>query len=293
VAVRLPPFWGEWPAVWFAQAKAQFSLVGIRSKTTKFFHVISQLDHWYAAKVEDIIISPPEWNPYTTLKTKLVRQLTPSKEQWIRQLLMIEEMGDRKPSSYGISGVSHLTCLKTSYSTSGPTGYPQHTSLPRLSTRAQLGLCSPLCGPHLRGHTPAGTRQRHPNCTPDIENLSLKVASLSTEQSHLQASSRDPPLSSRDPYSSSRDPRKPAPEIPTLAPGTATRTADPPPSRDDTAPTLCGYHRCFGTRVQKCTPPCTYLQQENYSSRHHRRNMSAPQQGSASSLLTDTVNGSS
>jgi hypothetical protein len=44
VAVRLPPFWAERPAVWFAQAKAQFFLAGVSSETTKFFHVISQLD---------------------------------------------------------------------------------------------------------------------------------------------------------------------------------------------------------------------------------------------------------
>jgi hypothetical protein len=38
MAVRLPPFWAERPAMWFAQAEAQFSLAGISSKKTKFFH---------------------------------------------------------------------------------------------------------------------------------------------------------------------------------------------------------------------------------------------------------------
>jgi hypothetical protein len=59
VAVWLPPFWAERPAVWFAQAGAQFFLASLNSETTKFFHVISQLDHRYAAEVEDIITSPP------------------------------------------------------------------------------------------------------------------------------------------------------------------------------------------------------------------------------------------
>jgi hypothetical protein len=81
VAVRLPPFWVERPAVWFAQAEVQFSLGGISCETTKFFHVSSQLDHRYAAEVENIIISPPERDPYTTLRAKLVRRLTLSRGQ--------------------------------------------------------------------------------------------------------------------------------------------------------------------------------------------------------------------
>jgi hypothetical protein len=56
----LPSLWAERPAAWFAKAEAQFTLDNISSEKTKFCHVISQLDHRYAAEVEDIIISPPE-----------------------------------------------------------------------------------------------------------------------------------------------------------------------------------------------------------------------------------------
>jgi hypothetical protein len=86
--------------VWFAQAEAQFFLASVSSDMTKFFQVISQLDHRYAAEVEDTITSPPERDPYTTLKTELVRQLSPSREQRIRQLLTPEEMGDHKKSQF-------------------------------------------------------------------------------------------------------------------------------------------------------------------------------------------------
>jgi hypothetical protein len=58
--VRLPPFWAERPVMWFPQAEAQFFLAGVSSEKTKFFHVISQLDHRHAAELEDIITSPPE-----------------------------------------------------------------------------------------------------------------------------------------------------------------------------------------------------------------------------------------
>jgi hypothetical protein len=97
VAVLLPPFWAERPVLCFAQAEAQFSLAGVNTEK-KFYYVISQLDHQYATEVEDIITSPPERKPYTTLRTELLRRLSSSREQRIHQVLMLEEMGDRKPS---------------------------------------------------------------------------------------------------------------------------------------------------------------------------------------------------
>jgi hypothetical protein len=81
VEVRLPPFSVEGPALWFAQAEAQFSLAGISNELTKFYYVVSQLDCQYAAEVKDIIISPPQQDPYTKLKTELLRRLSPSTEQ--------------------------------------------------------------------------------------------------------------------------------------------------------------------------------------------------------------------
>jgi hypothetical protein len=76
--------------VWFAQAEAQFTLACISSEKTKFYYVISQLDHWYAVEVEDIITSPSEQDPYITLKTELVTCLSPSREQCICQFLTLE-----------------------------------------------------------------------------------------------------------------------------------------------------------------------------------------------------------
>jgi hypothetical protein len=45
VAMRLPPFWTERPAVWLAQTEGQFTLAGISRKRIMFCHVISQLNH--------------------------------------------------------------------------------------------------------------------------------------------------------------------------------------------------------------------------------------------------------
>jgi hypothetical protein len=53
------------------------TLAGISSENTKFCYVILQLDHQYATEVEDIITSALDQDPYTTLRTELVRRLPP------------------------------------------------------------------------------------------------------------------------------------------------------------------------------------------------------------------------
>jgi len=65
------------------------------------------LNQWQAAEVEDIIISPPEQDPYDQIKAELVRRLSTSREQCVRQLLPHEEMGDWKPSQF----LRHLKSL--------------------------------------------------------------------------------------------------------------------------------------------------------------------------------------
>jgi hypothetical protein len=107
VGVRLPPFWAERPAVWFAQAEVQFTLAGISSERPKFHYVISQLEQRYAAEVEDIITSSPQQDPYSKLKTELLKRLSLSRELRAHRILTLEEMGDRKPSQF----LRHLRIL--------------------------------------------------------------------------------------------------------------------------------------------------------------------------------------
>jgi hypothetical protein len=107
VAVRLPPFWVEIPDVRIVQAEAKFVLAGISDERRKLHHIISQLDYWYTADVEDIIISPPQQDPYTKLRIELLKRLSPSREQRTRQLLTLEAVGDRKPSQF----LRHLRSL--------------------------------------------------------------------------------------------------------------------------------------------------------------------------------------
>ncbi|PNF31162.1 hypothetical protein B7P43_G15191 [Cryptotermes secundus] len=125
VAVRLPPFWPEGPALWFAHTEVQFTLAGIIIERIKFCLVISQLDYRYTKEVENIITFPLKRFPYTLLRTELVRRLSQLPEQRIRQLLTVEEFGDSKPSQF----LRYLMSLTpdvsvTSSEASEPAGFP-------------------------------------------------------------------------------------------------------------------------------------------------------------------------
>ena len=107
VAIRVPPFWAEKPAVWFAQLEGQFALSNITQDATNFYHVISQLDNKYAAEVVDVITNPPPTGRYDRIKAELIRCLSFSEEQRVCQLLMHEEKVDRSLTQF----LRHLRTL--------------------------------------------------------------------------------------------------------------------------------------------------------------------------------------
>ncbi|XP_061710668.1 uncharacterized protein LOC133520315 [Cydia pomonella] len=100
VSVKVPPFWPEEPEIWFAQIEGQFHVGNITQDVTKFNYVVSQLDQQYLKEVKDIVISPPATEKYDKLKAELIKRLTASKEKKQLQMVMHEELGDRKPSQF-------------------------------------------------------------------------------------------------------------------------------------------------------------------------------------------------
>jgi hypothetical protein len=197
MAVQLPPFWAERPAVWFAQVEAQFTLAGISSEKIKFCHVISQLDQQYAMEVEDIITSPPDQHPYTTLRTELVRRLSPSREQCIHQLLTLE-MGNHKPSQF----LRHLRSLvpdvpddflRSIWSSRLPpniqailTGQPEDS----LDSAAHCADCMYEVAPQ-PALVSTGPPPDSATLLQRIKDLSHQVAALTTEQDRLHTSFRN------------------------------------------------------------------------------------------------------
>ncbi|XP_071447385.1 uncharacterized protein, partial [Hetaerina americana] len=100
VMLRLPPFWPEEPALWFAQLEGQFFLAGISEDANKFNTVVSNLELRFAQEVKDVISNPPGDNKYIKIKEDLIRRLSASQEQKIRRLLERVEIADRKPSQF-------------------------------------------------------------------------------------------------------------------------------------------------------------------------------------------------
>lgn len=245
-AVRLPPFWPDRPGLWFAQAEAQFALASVTSEKTKFNYVISQLEYRHAAEVEDIIITPPADEPYTTLKTELVRRLSSSRDQRVRQLLTHEEMGDRKPSQF----LRHLKSLAPDV----PDDFLRSIWSSRLPPHIQTILAGQAEG-NLDAASQLADRiaevaplpiTASVAQTPDsasllqkIEDLSRQVAALSSGRTRHRPHSKD---------------RRKENNAPSSAHGPADRS-------------YCWYHRRFGDEARRCTPPCSYSQQGNGSDR--------------------------
>jgi hypothetical protein len=238
VAVRLPPFWAERPAVWFAQAEAQFSLAGISSERTKFYYVISQLDQRYAAEVEDFT-SPPQQNPYSKLRTELLKRLSLSREKCAHRFSGSTRWAiTSRRSSSGTSEASSQTCRTTFCERSGPVGFPR-------KCRPLLPACHPEvdldaavdCADRIIETVPSpalasiGQPTDNNEILRRIEELSRWVAVLSAERDS-RSSSRDRPSSFRDPNSSRRD----RPSSPRNR-----RPYNRSPSRHDTS-TTCWYH---------------------------------------------------
>jgi hypothetical protein len=245
-AVRLPPFCPDRPGLWFAQAEAQFNLASVTSEKTKFNYVISQLEYRHAADVEDIIITPPADEPYTTLKAELVRRLSSSRDQRVRQLLTHEEMGDRKPSLF----LRHLKSLAPDV----PDDFLRSIWSSRLPPHIQTILAgqakdnleyasqladriaevAPLPITASIAQTPESA-----SLLQKVEELSRQVAALSSGRTRHRSHSRD---------------RRKENDSPSPANGPADRSH-------------CWYHRRFGDEAKRCTPPCSYKRQGNGSDR--------------------------
>jgi len=198
-------------------------------------------------------MSPSANDPYTTLKTKLVRRLSASRDQRVRQLLTQEEMGDRKPSQF----LRHLISLAPDV----PDDFVRSIWFSRLPLHIQAILAGQSEGnleaasqladmiAEVAPRPTTASIARAPDSREllqKIEDLSRQVAALSSQVATLS--------SGRTRHRTQSSDRRKANDIPTPAHGSADSGYG-------------SYHRRIGEKAQRCSPPCSFRQQENSSKR--------------------------
>lgn len=261
VGVRVPPFWPDDPALWFAQVESQFTLSRITTDDTKFCYVVGQLDHQYAAEVKDVITTPPATGKYDKLKAELIKRLSDSQQKRVKQLLMHEELGDRKPSQFlrHLEGLAGPTVPKDFMTTLWSSRLPQSIqtvvasqtdlSLEKLAELADKvhEIAPPI--PHVAEINPSSSSSpAYDLLTKQISALTRQVASLSAQvkkQDRNRGRSRSPPRYRKYDRSRSRS-----------------RPKQPPPNHPH-----CFYHFTYGANAKKCTQPCTYLAENSKGGR--------------------------
>lgn len=241
IAIKLPPFWADRPAVWFAQAEAQFHLAGINNDITKFSHIVSMIDQQLVGEIEDIVMNPPETNKYQILKEELIRRLSSSEQQRVERLLSAEELGDKKPSAF-------LRRLRSLAGQSKDEGILRQLWMRRLPNQVQAILAAQA---DLSTDKLAELADKIIEVTPGPQ----RVYSLNKESDELsclkecitQLTSQIAALTASQQRGRSR-----------------TRSASSSKSRSGTPePKLCWYHKKFGAKATRCTTPCSWKENSN------------------------------
>ncbi|XP_065197783.1 uncharacterized protein LOC135829307 [Sycon ciliatum] len=98
VNFKLPPFWPGDPQLWFAQAEAHFSNHRINTSRARYNVIVSSLAPEFATEIRDLLIAPPEDEPYAKLRAALTTRTQKSEQIRLRELLSTADVGDSKPS---------------------------------------------------------------------------------------------------------------------------------------------------------------------------------------------------
>lgn len=247
VSVRAPPFYPQKPALWFHQLEAQFSLANITSDERKYAYVVGNLDPQYASEIDDIIESPPAVGKYTTIKAELIKRLSASKERKVKQLLMHEELGDRKPSQFyrhllNLAGTGvPEEFLRTIWASRLP---PSTQTIIAAQPRASLEEVAELAdriqdvvNPQVAAATPAPALLA-PSRSDDL--MVTQIAALTRQVEALTTRVERMSRSRGKSYTRSHH-----------------RSRSRSHSNYKKHPT-CWYHFKFGDKASKCTQPCDY-----------------------------------
>lgn len=237
VGVRIPPFWVEEPAVWFAQIEHSFLLSGIKDDDTKFYYVTSNLENRYAAEVKDIIVAPPAKGKYEKLKTELIKRVSSPREKQLQQLLIHEEIGDRRPSQF-LRYLQHLA------GASYPEEFLKATWISRLPVNLQTAIAM---RPDASLETLANMADTVHELAPPAPHIASAEATSSNAKivEELAKMSRQIEALS---FKARRNSRR----------GYRNEQSDSRSQSNYRKFPICFYHFKFGEKATKCQKPCDY-----------------------------------
>ena len=229
----------------------------ITSQSTQFAYVISSLPPEIAQEIRDLLLSPPSDHPYDTLKSELIRRTSASEQKRLHQLLISEELGDRKPSQL-LRKMRQLPGDKVLED-----GILRQLFLQRLPTNVQLILASlsttssldqlALIADNILEVAPSqptlATLASPPAASSfaqDLQDLRSQVNSLTSQLTTLVNALQ---INSRSRSRSCSRGRSPTPPLHTPRRSASTSRSSRP---------HCWYHMHFGPNAQKCVPPCSF-----------------------------------
>lgn len=233
VTLKIPRFWKENPAVWFAQLEAQFENYRITTQKAKYFAILPELEPELLSQVSDIILKPPS-DAYNQIKQRLINHFSISEEKRIQRLLNEMPIGDKKPSSL-LREMRNLAnggvkdeFLRTMWLQRLP---PQTQAILATSIEPLESLASMA---DKIGEIPSvstGNISVVQDST-EISELRQQISALTTAVQQLQTSgTRQSRLLSRKRQLRSRS----------------------------SSQNVCYYHRKFGNKARYCRQPCSFI----------------------------------
>ena len=194
-------------------------------------------------EIRDLVLHPPETNPYTVLKETLIKRTAASEQQRLQQLFQAEELGDRKPTQL-LRRMQQLVGDRAGIDES----FIRELFLQRLPSNVRMVLAaSPSTIPlqnlaeladRVRGsssHSAYRRRQHQQQLATSSCRHSADFDRLVEEMAKLQATVKS--LVKQRGRSHSRH-----------------RSPTPTPATDQ----LCWYHQKFGDEARKCVKPCSH-----------------------------------
>lgn len=235
VSIKIPPFWAEYPELWFAQVEAQFAIAKITADLTKFHTVVGKIDSHVLAQVSDAVLKPPATDKYANFKKCLIEVYGDSEHRKMKKLLSMTDIGDRKPSQL-LNELSTLGGDKLSnelLKTIWLERLPQQVRAILSTSTVGLKELAPLADRIMdTGGFSGSVNQVVSSSTPNqVDELGKQIAVLTKKVEQLSFQKNNQRGRSR---SRSRN-----------------RSTNASNNSE-----LCWYHRCYGEKATKCREPC-------------------------------------